>query len=188
MKKSLGARLAPLVCPVWVVGTYSKDGRPNIMTAAWAGICCSNPPMVYVSVQKPRATYANIMERKAFTVSKPSESHAAEADYAGIASGRNADKFQAAKLTPVKADTVDAPYVEEFPVVLECRPVHSIDLGTHTQFIGEILDVKADEAVLNAQGVPDVEKARSLVFGTSKYFGIGEFIGPSFSIGKKLQG
>src|SRR6266511_2691051 len=101
MKKSLGARTLALPTPVWVVGTYGENGEPNIMTAAWGGICCSSPPSVGISLQKPRASYNNIVKTGAFTVSIPSQKYVVEADYAGIASGKNADKFSTTGLTPV---------------------------------------------------------------------------------------
>jgi len=156
MKKSIGAKTLIFPTPVWIVGSYDTDGRPNGMTAAWGGICCSKPPCVYVSLQKPRYSYANIMARQAYTLSVPSEKYAREADYFGIVSGRTIDKFAATGLTPVKSEVVDAPYIAEFPLVLECKLVQTIDLGLHTQFIGEILDVKADEEVLAESGLPDI--------------------------------
>jgi len=112
VKRSLGAKTIAPATPVWVVGTYDHEGKPNAMTAAWAGICCSKPPCVYASLRRATHTYGSIMERKAFTVSIPSEAYVKEADYFGIASGRDADKFAATGLTPVKSDLVDAPYVK----------------------------------------------------------------------------
>ena len=188
MKKSLGARALAFTTPVWVVGTYDKDDKPNVMTAAWGGICCSKPPCIYVSLRKPRYSYNNILERKAFTVSVPSEDFAKQADYFGIASGRNTDKFAAAGLTAVKSDLVDAPYVKEFPFVLECNVIHTLEIGVHTQFIGEIMDVKVDEAVLGEKGLPDIEKLKPIIFSPEihTYHGIGEFLGKAFSIGKEI--
>ncbi len=145
MKKSLGAKTILYPTPVIIVGTYDDEGKPNAMTVAWGGICCSVPPCVAVSLRKATYSHGNIVKRQAFTVSVPSERHVKEADYFGIASGRNEDKFAVTRLTPVRSDLVDAPYVEEFPLVLECRLAHTFELGLHTQFVGEILDVKADE-------------------------------------------
>ena len=116
MKKSLGANTIVPTTPVWVVGTYDDEGKPNVMTAAWGGVCCSKPPCIYVSLRKATYTYGNIMERKSFTVSIPSEAYTKEADYFGITSGKTVDKFSATGLTPVKSDLVDAPYVKEFPL------------------------------------------------------------------------
>jgi len=188
MKKSLGARTLILPTPVWVIGTYDKAGKPNVMTAAWGGICCSKPPCVAVSLRKATYTYGNIMERKAFTVSVPPERYAKEADYFGMASGSRVDKFAAAKLTPAKSNLVDAPYVEEFPLVLECKVIHIIEIGLHTQFIGEILDVKADDDVLGENGLPDVEKLQAVIFAPEigTYHGMGHPIGKAFSIGKEI--
>lgn len=189
MKKSLGARTLVFPTPVWVVGTYDKEGKPNVMAAAWGGICCSRPPCVAVSLRKATYSYGNIVERKSFTISVPSEAHAREADYIGIASGRNADKFAAAGLTPVRGAFVDAPYVGEFPLVLECRLLHAIEIGLHTQFVGEILDVKAEESVLGEGGLPDIEKVRPILFEpeVNTYHGVGRFVGRAYSIGKDIR-
>jgi flavin reductase (DIM6/NTAB) family NADH-FMN oxidoreductase RutF len=188
MKKSLGPRTFIFPTPVWVIGTYDKNDKPNVMTAAWGGICCSKPPCVGVSLRKATYTYGNIMERKAFTVSVPPERYAREADYFGMASGSRVDKFAAAKLTPAKSSLVDAPYVEEFPLVLECKVIHIIEIGLHTQFIGEVLDVKVDENLLGQNGLPEVEGVMPMVFAPEigTYHGIGRTIGKAFSIGKEL--
>jgi flavin reductase (DIM6/NTAB) family NADH-FMN oxidoreductase RutF len=185
---SLGASTFAPVTPVWVVGTYDHEGKPNVMTAAWAGICCSKPPCVYVSLRKATYTYGNLMERKAFTIGFPSETHVKEADFFGIVSGKDTEKLATANLTPVKSDLVDAPYVKEFPVILECRVVKVVEIGLHTEFIGEILDVKADPAVLDENKVPDVEKVKPLVWslGNMSYRKVGKHAGKSFSLGKKL--
>jgi len=189
MKSSLGAKTIAPATPVWVVGTYDREGRPNAMTAAWAGICCSKPPCVYASLRRATYTYSGIMERKAFTVSIPSEAHVKEADYFGIASGRDLDKFAATGLTPVKSDLVDAPYVKEFPVIIECRLVKTVEIGLHTEFIGEIVDVKADAGVLDGNGNLDIDKVRPIVWNTSggTYHGGGEPKGQAFSIGREIR-
>lgn len=186
MKKSLGAKTILYPTPVLVVGTYDKDDKPNVMTAAWGGICCSVPPCVAVSMRKATYSHGNILLRKAFTVSVPSERYAKEADHFGMASGRTEDKFMATGLTPVRSDLVEAPYVQEFPLVLECRLVHTFELGLHTQFVGEILDVKADEEMLDAEGKPNIEKLRPMLFAPEcrEYYGIGQSLGKAFSIGK----
>jgi flavin reductase (DIM6/NTAB) family NADH-FMN oxidoreductase RutF len=181
MKKSLGAKTLVYPTPVFIVGTYDKDGRPNAMTASWGGICCSQPPCVAVSLRKATYTYGNIVARKAFTISIPSEDHAKEADYFGLSSGRDLDKFATCGLTPVKSKLVDAPYIGEFPLVLECRLAHTIELGLHTQFVGEVLDVKADESVMADERTLDIKKVRPFSFtpDTQEYYGVGRFIGNS---------
>jgi flavin reductase (DIM6/NTAB) family NADH-FMN oxidoreductase RutF len=168
-----------------MVGTYDQTGNPNLMNAAWGGICCSQPPCVAVSVRKARHTYDAIVARQAFTVGISCEDRMAEADYCGIVSGSTTDKFAAAGLTPVRSDLVDAPYAEEFPVVLECRLLHTIEIGIHTQFIGEIVDVKGDPEVFGADGQLDIMKIKPLVYDPSHkgYHGVGPCLGKAFSIG-----
>ena len=186
MKQSLGAKTLLYPTPVLVVGTYHADGRPNVMTAAWGGIACSKPPCICVSLRAATATHGNIVARKAFTISLPSREQAAAADYFGLVSGRKSDKFAATGLTPVKGEFVDAPYVAEFPLVVECAVVQVHELGLHTQFIGEIKDVKIDEACLDAQGHVDVGKLDPIAFApdTGAYFALGALIGPAYSLGK----
>ncbi|MGZ8450254.1 MAG: flavin reductase family protein [Candidatus Deferrimicrobiaceae bacterium] len=188
MKKSLGPKALVFPTPVWMVGTYDKEGKPNVMAAAWGGICCSRPPCVAVSMRKATYSYGNIVERKAFTISVPSETHAREADYVGIVSGKDADKFAAAKLTPVRSTLVDAPYVGECPMVLECRLLHTLEIGLHTQFVGEILDVKVEESALGERGLPDIEKVRPILFDpeVNTYHGVGRFVGKAYKIGREI--
>ncbi len=188
MKKSLGAKVLFYPTPVMVIGTYDSEGRPNVMTAAWGGVCCSAPPAIAVSLRKATYSYGNIVLRKAFTVSIPGERNIREADYFGMVSGKNEDKFKATGLTPVKGAMADAPYVGEFPFVIECRLLQTVEIGLHTQFIGEIMDVKADEAVLQEGSVtPDIEKLSPLIFTPESrlYYGVGSKLGKAFSVGKR---
>jgi flavin reductase (DIM6/NTAB) family NADH-FMN oxidoreductase RutF len=189
MKESFGAKTIIFPTPVWCVGTYDKAGRPNVMTVAWGGICCSDPPCVTVSLRKATYTYGNVLEKKAYTISVPSEKYAKEADYFGMATGRKEDKFKKTGLTPVKSDLIDAPYVDEFPVVLECEMIHYYELGLHTHFVGMILDVKMDKSVLT-EGAGDIEKIRPIIFSPSagKYHRIGDYVGKAFEIGKGMLG
>ena len=188
MKKSLGARTLLFPTPVLMVGTYDHDGKPNLMNAAWGGICCSQPPCVAVSLRKATYSHGNIVDRGAFTVSIPSEQYVKEVDYFGLVSGRSLDKFAATKLTPVKSKLVDAPYVKEFPLVMECKLVHVAELGLHTQFVGEVIDAKADESIIGDSGAIDVKKLKPLVFtpDTQDYYGIGSYKGKVFSAGKGI--
>jgi len=188
MKKEIEPRAFVLPTPVWVIGTYDTEGKPNAMTAAWGGICCSKPPCVGISVQKIRHTYEGIAENQAFTVNVPSEDYAQEADYFGIASGKTTNKFTATGLTAVKSKIVYAPYIEEFPLILECKVLHTVEIGIHTLFVGEIVGIKADEAVLGEKGLPDMEKVKPFVYTPEvrTYYGIGEFIGMAFTIGRKF--
>lgn len=159
------------------------------MTAAWGGICCSQPPCLAVSLRKATYTYGNILARKAFTINVPSESYARQADYFGMVSGKTVDKFAASGLTPVRSPNVDAPYIEEFPLVVECRLLHSMEIGLHTQFVGEILDVKADDSVIDGKGHVDIEKVRPILFEpeSNTYHGVGKLLGRAYSIGKEIR-
>ena len=188
LKKSLGAKTLLVPTPVWVVGTYGKEGKPNAAAIAWGGICCGKPPCVAVSLRAATLTHGNILARKAFTVNVPSVTYAKQADYFGTVSGRDVDKFKAAGLTPVKSDLVDAPYVEEFPLVAECRLVKTVELGLHTQFVGEIVDVKADESVLDEKGSADIAKVKPFVYNTHRqtYHAIGGVVGQAFEMGKSV--
>jgi flavin reductase (DIM6/NTAB) family NADH-FMN oxidoreductase RutF len=187
MKRSLGPATLVLPTPVWVIGTYDSEGRPNAMTAAWGGVACSKPPAVSVSLREATYSYANIVDRKAFTVSIPSVAQARQADFLGIASGRDVDKFAGAGLTATRSDLVDAPYVAEFSLCMECRLLHSLKIGLHTLFVGEIVDVKADEEVL-VDGIPTMGLVKPFVFsvGEQAYYAVGDLVGPAFRLGRDL--
>ncbi len=188
MKKSVGPRTIIFPTPALVVAAYDRNGKANAMTVAWGGICCSSPPCVAVSLTKTRYTYECITEQKAFTVNIASEDQVKSVDYFGTATGRKTDKFPAAGLTPVKSGLVNAPFIKEYPMALECRLLHTFDIGSHTQFIGEILDIKIDEAALNESGMPDIEKVKPVCYGPERgsYFGIGKKLGKAFSIGNEF--
>ena len=188
MKVSIGPKTMALPTPAWLVGTYDAAGKPNLMTVAWGGICCSKPPCLTVSLQKHRHSYAAIVERGAYTVSIASEADVAKVDYCGIVSGRDHDKFAACGFTPVRSDLVDAPYVAECPLVLECKVIRIEDLGMHTMFVGEVLDVKVDEAAMK-DGKPDPLLIDPIVYAPEDrcYYGLGANLGLGFSIGKELK-
>ena len=188
MKKSVGAKTIIFPTPVLIVGTYDKAGKPNLMAAAWGGICCSRPPCVAVSLREATYTHGSITERKAFSINILSEAQVKKADYYGIATGRDVDKFAVTGITPVNSEIVDAPYGKEFPMVLECKLLHTVEIGLHTQFIGEIMDIKADEEVLGDNGLPDMEKVNSFLFDAANqgYYGFGRYLGKAFSIGREI--
>ncbi|NLA31262.1 MAG: flavin reductase family protein [Methanomicrobiales archaeon] len=190
MKKiSIGPRTLLYPHPDLIIGTYGPGDRPDAMAAAWGGICSSDPPSVAISVQRGRQTYENLFKHREFTISIPSVDHVKEADYFGIASGRDTDKFADTGLTPIKADHVNAPYVGEFPAVLECRLLQTVDIGVHTQFIGEILDVKVSESVLGPDGKPDIKKIRPFAYDSMRreYYGFGDVIEKAFSAGLEFR-
>ncbi len=187
-KVSMGNQPLVFPTPAWVITTYDDKGRPNMATAAWGGVCCSKPPCVGVSFRAATYTHGNIHSRKAFCVCVPSERHVAETDYAGIATGRETDKFEVTGLTPCKSDVVDAPYIGEFPLIVECKLFKTTELGMHTQFIGEIMDVKTEESLVGESGLPELHDVAPLIFAprTRRYYGVGKKLADGFSVGKKL--
>ena len=189
MKQSRGIKPIAYPTPVFIVGTYDAEGDPNMMAAAWGGICCSRPPSLCVSLRSATQSHGNIVARKAFTINIPSETYVTEADYVGLISGRDVDKFVETGLIPVRAEHVDAPYVAEYPVVIECALTHTVEVGLHTLFVGEVRDVKADEDCFDPQGKLDVTKIRPLIWAPDDrgYYGIGEKLGEAFTIGRALM-
>jgi flavin reductase (DIM6/NTAB) family NADH-FMN oxidoreductase RutF len=189
MKTSIGARPLVFTTPVWVVATYDPEGRANAMTASWGGICCSRPPSVAVSLRRATATYGYLESRRAFTVNVPSEELAAVADYFGSVSGRDVDKLAAAGVTAVASELVDAPLLAEFPLVLECRLAHALEVGLHTLFVGEIVDIKADDAVLGERGLPDPEKVRPFSYAPElrRYHALGRELGRSGTLARQVS-
>ena len=181
MKQSLGAKTVAVPTPVWLIGTYDEKNKPNLMTAAWGGICCSKPPCIQVSLRAATYSHGNIKTREAFTVNIPSTEYWKEADYIGIASGRDTDKIADTGFTVTKSELVDAPVVEQCGLVLECNLKETVELGLHTIFVGEIVDVKADESALT-DGKLDIKKINPIIFnpGDNGYFSIGEKISDAF--------
>lgn len=189
MKISLPPQSILLPSPVMIIGTYDSDGKPNIMNAAWGGIASSSPPCVTVSLRKATLTYHNIKHSGSFTVNIPSEKYLTEADYAGIVSGRNCNKFEDCGLTPEKSERVNAPLVKEFPYALECKLIKTVELGLHTMFIGEIAGLLADKDILNLNRLPDIEKVRPMMYssGNSAYYNVGSKLGKAFSVGEEIE-
>lgn len=189
MKKSLGATTLAQPTPVWAVSAYDEDGKANAMIAAWGGICSSNPASMTVSLRASRHTYAGILKHKAFVINVCTKSLAAESDYLGIVSGKKEDKITKLGLTPVDSDVVNAPYIDEYPLVIECELTHTHEVGVHIMLIGEVKDVKCDDDKLVDGKHPDPEKILPLIFspGTRAYHTIGEHVGQGFDIGKKFM-
>jgi flavin reductase (DIM6/NTAB) family NADH-FMN oxidoreductase RutF len=189
MKRSLGARTLLYPTPAVVVGSYDSNGRANAATVAWAGICCSVPPCVAISLRKATYSYGCVLERKAFTVNVPSEDLVEKVDYLGMESGRDEDKIATCGLNPVRSEMVDAPYIREFPLVLECRVRHVTEIGLHTQFIGEILDVKAEESVIDEKGATSIKRARPFLYAHDdhSYYSIGELLAQGFEAGRRIK-
>lgn len=188
MKKSLGPRTLTFPLPVYLVGTYDENGQANIMNAAWGGIASSDPPCLSVSIRPSRHTFSGIMKNKAFTVSIPNSNLVAAADLAGLISGRDHDKFALCGLSPVKSELVNAPYVNECPVVIECELYQTVDLGAHTMCIGLIKDVKADDHIPMSGQALDMQGVDPIIFNSGgDYHRVGQAVGKAFSIGKSLK-
>lgn len=189
MKTSIGAKDIVFPTPVFIVGTYGEDGKPNAMNVAWGGICSSNPPCIAISIRRQRCTYENILKRRAFTVNIPSAKYVTEADYFGMVSGKIADKFKTTGLTPVKGDKVDAPYIQEFPFNIECKVIDIFQISEHTQIIGEILDIKVNDEFINKNGLPDIDELKPLLFDPagSRYHVTGNAVEHAFSAGKAFM-
>lgn len=185
MLQSIGAKAFSLPTPLYLVGVYDHEGRPNIMTAAWGGVCASNPPCLAVSVRKTRWTHAAILKRQAFTVSVPSQQLASKVDFAGMHSGADTDKFALLGLTPVPAEHVDAPYVGECPIIIELALRQTVEIGSHTQFIGEIMDIKIEQRCLLPNKSPDAAAVDPLLYIpiSKEYWTLGEFVALAFSAG-----
>lgn len=180
-KISLGSRIM-VPTPVWVIGSYDTLGKPNMMTAAWVGVSCSQPRCVTVSLRKATYTYGNIMANKAFTVNIPSEKHLKAVRYFGSVSGRDVDKLSEIGYTAVPGDSVYAPYLKESAISLECKVLHTLKVGLHTMFIGEIRDVKADSSVLDENKRLKAEALQPLFFNpsTGHLYQLGKSLGPAF--------
>lgn len=182
MKVSIGAKTILSPNPIWVLGSYNPDGKPNIMTAAFCSLIHIKPPLLLVALNPNSQTFKNIEARKAFTVNVPNARHWKETDYVGIVSGKDHDKFMETNLTPVKAEHVDAPYVDEFPSVAECKLYEIIEIAGRAKVVGEIVDVKADDDCMT-DGLPDLRKLESIIYcgGTRSYLSPGGFLGKGYT-------
>ncbi len=174
--------------PIFIVSTYNEDGTPNAMNAAWAGVGVSNPPCITVSIQKTRKTYENIMNLNEFVVNIPSKEFIIEADYFGLSTGFKTNKFDDTGLNAVKAQNVNAPYIEEFPINIECKVINVTEIGSHFIIIGEVNGAQANEECFNESGKVDFENSAQIVFDPINlaYHEVGKNIGKSFSIGKEF--
>ena len=128
--------------PIFIIGTYDKKGKPNAMNAVLGEMSCSDPPQISVSIKETTYTYKNILDKGAFTVNIPSQTYIGKTDHFETECGKNEDKFTATGLTPVKSELVDAPYIKEFPLALQCKLINTTQLGLCTSFTGEVLDAK----------------------------------------------
>ncbi len=175
--------------PAVMVSLGETPEEYNIITIAWTGTICSDPPMCYVSVRPERHSYAILERTREFVINLTTRPLAFATDWCGVRSGRSYQKFAEMKLTPGQATVVRAPIIEEAPINIECRVVEIKRLGTHDMFIAEVVNVKADEQYINpATGAFDIAMAEPLVFAHGGYYGMGRKIGKfGFSVQKKRR-
>lgn len=183
MRIDFGAKPILYPQPVLIIGTYNEDGLPNAMNAAWGGICGENKIIIDLSQHK---TTDNILRNKDFTVAVADTPHMIEADYVGLVSGNKvANKLEKAGLHTVKSDKVNAPVIEEFPITLECKLLRVTEDG----IVGEIINVCADERVLDENNQINPNKVQAITYDPIRhtYIQLGKTVGNAFSDGKKLM-
>ena len=181
-----GNMLYPL--PAVMVSVSDKDGKNNIITVAWAGTICTNPPMVSISVRPERYSYHMIDETGEFVINLTNEDLAKASDYCGVRSGRDVDKFTEMHLTPDEAPYVKAPLIKESPVNIECRVVKKEELGSHHMFLAEVLAVHVDDAYMDESNRFALEKTKPLVYVHGQYFSLGRLLGTfGYSVRKKIK-
>lgn len=177
--------------PAVVASAYDEEGRADACTLAFATMCSHHPPAVMIAINSTlkRKTLKSILQTKEFCLGFPSVEHMAEVDYLGIESGYNADKIAKINYTPVKGEKVNAPIIDEFKVSLECRVMHVAEVGSHTQITGEIVNVQADESVLNDKNKIDFRLLDPLAYDdiTHSYYKTGDKIADAFKAGLKFR-
>lgn len=170
-----GNMLYPL--PVVMVSAEDKEGRDDIITVAWAGTVCTNPPMVSISIRPERYSYHMIRETGEFVINLTTEELAFATDYCGVKSGRDVDKFKETGLTREKAEKVKAPMIAEAPVSIECKVKEIRELGSHHMFIAQVAAVHADEKYMDEKNRFDLNRARPIVYSHGEYLGTGKKLG-----------
>ncbi len=170
-----GNMLYPL--PAVMVSVADNSGNTNIITVAWAGTVCTNPPMVSISVRPSRYSYHMIKETGEFVINLTTRALTSTADYCGVRSGRDVDKWKESNLTPVPSDCVKAPGIAESPVNIECRVVRTELLGSHEMFLAKVVAVHVDEQYMDAKGGFHLEDAAPIVYSHGVYYDLGSHLG-----------
>lgn len=179
-----GNMLYPL--PVVMVSVADRNGRYNLLTVAWTGTVCTNPPMVSISVRPERYSYPILRETGEFVINLATRELAYATDYCGVKSGRDVDKFEKLGLTPLSGDKVRAPLLKESPVNIECKVVQMIPLGSHHMFLAEVAAVHADEKYMDSRHKFHLDKAEPIVYSHGAYFVCGEQLGTfGYSVKKR---
>lgn len=174
--------------PAVMVTVADKAGRDNIITVAWTGTICTNPPMVYISVRPERFSYQMIAQTGEFVINLTTRELTYATDYCGVKSGRDIDKFAALHLARQKASKVAPPLIGESPVNMECRVTQCIELGSHHMFLAEVVAVHASEAYMDKSGKFHLEQAEPIVYSHGAYYGLNDILGTfGYSVKKKKQ-
>lgn len=187
MKKDLGVLPALFPMPVLMIGTYGEDGKIDVMNAAWGQICDNDK--IIISLTKTHKTVANINHSKAFTVALADRKHVDVADYYGIVSGNKvADKFERSGYHAIKSEHVNAPIIEEFPLVMECELFEIIETESIYGVVGKIVNVKAEEEILSDNGKVDVAKLDAIMFDQfqNDYYAVGDKVAKAWNAGMEL--
>jgi flavin reductase (DIM6/NTAB) family NADH-FMN oxidoreductase RutF len=169
-----GTYLYPIPAVLVTCGPLEK---PNIITLAWVGTLCSDPPIMGISIRPSRYSHGLIQQYGEFAINLPSADLARVTDYCGTVSGQNVDKFAITGLTPVPAKAIKSAIIAECPVNIECKVTQVLSLGSHDLFIGKVVAVQADAGVLNAQREIDLHQAKPLAYGSHRYWGLGQLLG-----------
>lgn len=179
-----GNMLYPL--PVVMVSLADRDGRPNIITVAWVGTVCTNPPMVSISVRPERYSYPILKETGEFVINLTTKELTFATDYCGVKSGRDVDKFKEMGLTAIPASQVKAPMIGESPVNIECKVRQVLPLGSHDMFLADVVAVHADEKYMDENHKFHLEQTDPIIYSHGSYFGCGELLGTfGYSVRKK---
>ena len=172
--------------PAVMVSCADREGKPNIITIAWAGTVCTNPPMVSISVRPTRYSYDMIRETGEFVINLVTEPLTRACDYCGVVSGRDVDKFAKTGLTPIPVEGVSVPGIAESPASIACRVVEERALGSHTMFLAEVVGVTADDRYLDETGRFDINGTGLIMYSHGEYFGLGRKLGKfGYSVQKK---
>ena len=168
------AMLNPVPVVMLSCGTM-KDS--NIITVAWAGTVCSEPPMVSVSIRKERLSHKIISETSEFVINLVGESLARECDYCGVKSGRDIDKFEQLSLSKLESEEVKCPGIEQSPVRIECRVKSVTELGTHDMFVAEVVSVTVDDAYIDESDKFNMDKTNLICYSHGEYYSLGKMLG-----------
>ena len=177
-----------MLYPLPVVMVADEEGHDNIITVAWAGTVCTNPPMVSISVRPERYSYQMLLDTREFVINLTTEKLAFATDYCGVKSGREVDKFKELHLTREKASHVGVPMIGEAPVSIECRVREIQEYGSHSVFTADVLAVHVDTAYMDEKGKFDLALANPIVYSHGEYYGLGKKLGTfGYSIKKKRK-